>query len=251
MMNAPSSARPRARAGYNGTNAANHSATQRLRIGIRHDDKARRQLPHELDVSGGDIHVDFASVGRLAKTPSLGREADGFQVRSGDDRVRGAGIDQEQPLPASVRLGRIPDGSGNVCRAHFMDALPPVTRSPSTHPRGNVCRAHFTDALQSCSAAPIGDLAAHHIRGRVLVPGGQCSKRIPHPDEPRRPGGTVEDRTSRQRPGTRLHRLISPRFRRSEGPIASALPTFFGLAGIAGSRTGLSPPGRESRAESP
>ena len=165
----------------------------------------------------------------LERPPSLGREADGFQVRSGDDRVRGAGIDQEQPLPASVRLGRIPDGSGNVCHAHFMDALPPVTRSPSTHPRGNVCRAHFMDALQSCSAAPIGDLAAHHIRGRVPVPGGQCSKRIPHPDEPRRPGGTVEDRTSRQRPGTRLHRLISPRFRRSEGPIASALPTFYGL----------------------
>ena len=90
---------------------------QRLCLFLPEHDGPPGSLSHERYLSAGDVHPYFAAVGQAEPAFSSGSQADGLQVLPRDQAVGRPGVNQEEPFPDPLTLGRVPYGYRYVRRS--------------------------------------------------------------------------------------------------------------------------------------
>ena len=90
------------------TNSRAITPSRWLSVRLREHDRGPDELPHGFYSSHCDIDSDFAVVGQLVDPLSFGFDAYGLHVLPVHEAVGRARVDQEQPFPHPVRLGRVP-----------------------------------------------------------------------------------------------------------------------------------------------
>ena len=90
----------------------------RLDVVVAETDGGPDDLAHELHFGYGDIDRLLAPIRKFISSPSPWLYADFSQSAPGNDAVGRAGVDQKQSVPATLGLGGIANGDGDLDDAH-------------------------------------------------------------------------------------------------------------------------------------